>query len=735
MNKLLRENKQFILKKTVLSTHFSLFIQSSIIVSSACVSHHVFAEEQSSVNVLAPIKVTASKDTQGTAEQGYKEDTVSQVGLWQGRSLQQLPYSIQVFSNDLLKNIQATSNPDEIYRLNPTSQLSRSQYENDQPVTYTRGFRVANAYRDGMEGDQYGHGTTTEDAQKIEVFNGLSGFLYGPGNVGGLINYVTKRSTDTRLNEINLANLGGKSWYAHADFGGKFDDAGKFGYRLNLAKQGGDTAIKQQEIKKDFVSLALDWQALDSLLIQVDAMQRDYDINGGAANWNFAKGIDRLSADRLKNNISWSVPWTNNFYHSERYGAHLKWTPNQNITIRSSYLDSYSRRGTQLTTNTVTSDHTYDQTVSRVYAAGIDRMSSQQYDKRWATYVDFAFDTGQISHKLTTGLQMSDTQQKRYQKEAKEVVFKDLNLDFPVSMPKPVGQQLDRGDIQTRSHTQSKSWLIGDDITLNDQWSLLLGAAYVNIINKMGAGYDESKISPNLSISYRPHPALTTYLTYIESLEAGGIAAEEYRGARVSNAGDIFAPLKSQQIELGAKLSLGDLLLTTALFKIDKGLQYYDVGMPTAPKFVQDGRQEHQGIEFTAIGKATDHLSILGGFTWLDPEIKKQKQNPLLEGKRPPLVAQKMFKLYTEYTVPNYEALSLSAGFNHTAKSYADAENTDKLPAYTLFNVGARYQFDLKDHPMTLRLNINNLFNKHYWANESILGDPRTLVFSSSIKF
>ncbi|MFD2014246.1 TonB-dependent receptor plug domain-containing protein [Acinetobacter vivianii] len=247
---MLRENKQFILKKTVLSTHFSLFMQSSIIVSSACVSHHVFAEEQSSVNVLTPIKVTASKDTQGTAEQGYKEDTVSQVGLWQGRSLQQLPYSIQVFSNDLLKNIQATSNPDEIYRLNPTSQLSRSQYENDQPVTYTRGFRVANAYRDGMEGDQYGHGTTTEDAKKIEVFNGLSGFLYGPGNVGGLINYVTKRSTDTRLNEINLANLGGKSWYTHADFGGKFDDAGKFGYRLNLAKQGGDTAIKQQEIKK-----------------------------------------------------------------------------------------------------------------------------------------------------------------------------------------------------------------------------------------------------------------------------------------------------------------------------------------------------------------------------------------------------------------------------------------------------------------------------------------------------
>lgn len=733
VTKLLRINKLLFFKRSSLSTHLSVFMYRSVLASSTLISSTIFAEESGLVNVLAPIKVTASKDIQGSADQGYKEDTVSQVGLWQGRSLQQLPYSIQVFSEDLIKNIQASSSPDEIYRLNPTSQLSRSQYENDQPISYIRGFRLLNAYRDGMQGDQYGHGTTTEDTQKIEVLNGLSGFLYGPGNVGGVINYVTKRSTDTRLNEVNLAHLGGHNWYTHGDFGGKFDEAGKFGYRLNLAKQVGDTTIKHQEIKKDLASLALDWQASDNLLIQVDAMHRDYEINGGAANWNFAPGVKRFSADRLKNNISWSTPWTNNYYHSERYGAHLKWNPTQNITIRGSYLDSYSQRGTQLTNNTITSDQTYDQSISRVFASGIDRMTSEQLDKRWATYVDFAFDTGQISHKLTTGWQMSDTQQKRYPRDAQTVVFKDLNLNSPSQMPKPIGQQLDRGNIQTRSHSQSKSWLIGDDIQLNDQWSVLLGAAYINIINKMGSGYDESKITPNLSILYRPIPALTTYLTYIESLEAGGIAADEYRGVAVTNAGDIFGPLKSQQIELGTKLSLGDLLFTTALFKIDKGLQYYDVSTPTAPQFVQDGRQVHQGLEFTVIGKATNHLSLLGGFTWLDTEIKKQ--NPQLEGKRPPLVAQKMFKLFAEYTIPEHEALSISAGFNHTAKSYADTENTDKLPAYTLFNIGSRYQFNLKDNPLTLRLNVNNLFNKHYWANESILGDPRTIVVSGSFKF
>ncbi|MCH7391521.1 hypothetical protein [Acinetobacter dispersus] len=80
-----------------MSTQLSLFMHSSLLASSTLVSTSLFAEEVDSVNRLSPIKVTASKHSQGSAEQGYKEDTVSQLGLWQGRSLQQLPYSIQVF--------------------------------------------------------------------------------------------------------------------------------------------------------------------------------------------------------------------------------------------------------------------------------------------------------------------------------------------------------------------------------------------------------------------------------------------------------------------------------------------------------------------------------------------------------------------------------------------------------------------------------------------------------------
>jgi iron complex outermembrane receptor protein len=39
-----------------------------------------------------------------------------------------------------------------------------------------------------------------------------------------------------------------------------------------------------------------------------------------------------------------------------------------------------------------------------------------------------------------------------------------------------------------------------------------------------------------------------------------------------------------------------------------------------------------------------------------------------------------------------------------------------KVPAYTLVNTGLSYAFKLNNRDATLNGNINNLFNKKYWA-------------------
>jgi iron complex outermembrane receptor protein len=591
-------------------------------------------------------------------------------------------------------------------------------------------------YRDGLPGDQYGHGSSMEDTEKLEMLNGLSGFLYGAANVGGMVNYVSKRPSSTRLNELSLGSSGGQSWSGAVDLGGPIDTEGRWGYRLNLAKQGGETAIDSLKIQKEFISLALDWHILDNLLLQVDAMHRDYDVYGNTADWLFASGVSRLDAKRINNAVSWGQPWMNNHYESKRYGAHLTWNINPFAALRMSYLDSYSSRKTQSATNTVQADGSFSQSVSRIYADGQNRVTSRQYDQSAAGYLDLSFATGAISHKLTVGLQQVNNIQRRYQREAGSVSsYSSVDYQSPIYIAQPTGTVVDRGRLTKRSDTTNSSWLIGDDVRFNHQWSALLGLAYVNIQNHV-SDYDASKLSPNISIIYQPWPQFSTYMTYIEALENGGTAPETDNGRTVVNAGTVFDPLSSQQLEIGSKYTWNQrLALNTALFKIDKGLQYSQMIDSETSRYVQSGRQVHQGIEVTATGKITENLTLLGGFTWLDAKVKEQKQNKALENKRPAEVAKQIMKLYVEYQLPNVQHLSLNAGVNYTGKRYADSLNTDVMPSYSLFNLGARYQFKLDEDPITLRANLNNAFNKHYWANSSILGDPRSIVISATLQF
>lgn len=701
----------------------------------------VAAPRVDGATLLQAVKVEAAIATDGSAEQGYRSNKVSQVGPWQGRKLEETPYSITVISQDLIESLQATM-PDQIFRINPTTMLSRAQYEIDNPYVMVRGFTLVTPYRDGMQGDGYGYGTTTEDVERVEVLSGLSGFLYGPGNVGGLINYVSKRPTPERMTSLTVGNNGGENWYVHGDFGGPIDSDGRLGYRLNAIHQDGDTAIDNMSIKKTFFSGTLDWHVNEALLLRVDAAHRDYEVFGNQPYWSFASGIVRPSASRIDTSISYGQPWMRQYSKVERYGVHLQWAANDVLSVRAGWRESAIEGGANAAFNAIQADGTYKQTVSDRVAEGVDPMLWAVDTSVGAAFADARFSTGFIQHKLTAGVQYVTTGQERFPNYAPDINYTDLSLEHPTYFDKPMPEPIDRGTRIKVSGSTYTTWVIGDDVTFSERWSALIGLAHSTIDRDRitgpifpTSGYRDSAVTPTTSLIYKPLESVTTYASYMESLEQGGVAADEFNGQPVVNAGDVLEPLTSSQIEVGIKAKVGSMLLTAALFEIDKSLQYYDLADPARPRYVQDGRQVHRGIEFTAVGKATQQLTLIGGFTWLDAKVKEQRQNPALEGKRPAQTAETIAKLRAEYQIPGLPALTLVTGANYTGRQYANALNTDELQAYTLLDAGARYVIDVAQHPLTLRLEANNLTDKHYWANGSQTGMPRALVFSVNTQF
>lgn len=571
------------------------------------------AANQEKIGTLATAVVQSADIKDGSNEGGYISDGNTSVGVWQNRTLQETPYSINVVSNDLIKNLQATST-DQIIKINPVTQFSQPQTQLDSTTVYMRGFESVTGSRNGLTRPGNGHGIFMVEVEKVEILTGTSGFLYGAGYVGGMVNFVTKRSTEERLNSITLGNTSGSNMYLHGDFGGKFDDEGTFGYRINLLTQGGETAVKHQEIDKDLISLAFDWQVTDDLLVQVDASQRDYNLYGPQPFWELTTDLNsvtgkatRPDAKAIDNDKLWAQKWTTQHFETDRLGANLHCQLTDKITLRSAYLNEKMLRNFTFSTNVINADGSYDQRQQTRKDADQKKHSEAMF-----TYIDLAFTTGNIEHTITAGVRYSKDYNTRYNDYYSGYVttITNASLSEPIYGDEPEWGVHGTDGPYVNSQT---SYSIGDDMRFNEQWSALIGINKTRLLNKY---YDDGEympdwtedndaITPTLSLIYQPTDNISTYITYMEALEPGGWVDEDmYLGKEVINYDATLDPSVSTQYELGAKVELGGMLLTTALFEIDKALEFYTlINNGEQAEHVQDGRQVHRGIEFTATGK------------------------------------------------------------------------------------------------------------------------------------
>lgn len=691
---------------------------------------------------LPQTDVNATRIADGSAEAGYLTDSLKNVGALGGMALKDTPYSISVVSSELIRNTQATST-DDIFKLSPFTQFTSPSGAGYASSVAIRGFNDLGNLNIANDGLRFSNGSDSgnfvEEMERLEIVTGLSGFLYGPGSPGGLVNYVLKRPTYERYNSVTLGNAGGENAYVHGDFGGPIDDQGVLAYRVNVLAQDGETAIDLQNRRRKMVSLALDWNVSDDLLVQFDASYKKNQTHGLTSYWYFADQRLRPDADQLDNDKLYSQRWAFSDSEHERVGSRFNWRLNEVFSLRGAVAHDRNRTQYAYTGPTVTSPGVYSQPL---YAfAPVEREETSAY-----LFADAAFDTASIGHKVTFG----------YQGNVARVRDYTDYIPFPGPQYQPVGgngsipldetpqyakpdYSIGHGDQRLSSRTQADNLLLGDVITFNGQWSTILGVTRTRIktfsdnfvwAESFGTpsqidNYNQSKTSPNVSLIYKPLPWLTTYATYIEGLQAGGIAPNT-----ALNAGQAMAPAISEQYEVGVKAEVGEALLTLALFNIDKPNGYTN----QQQIYVQDGRQENNGLEFGITGKVTPQLTLVSGLTLLDPQVKKAA-NASIEGNKPVGVASQLAKVYAEYDLNGVPGFAVTGGAYYTGKQYVDEANHYSLPSFTTFDAGARYRLPLADNALTLRANVSNLTNKAYWLSDHFLGAPRTLTFSAQLEF
>lgn len=657
---------------------------------------------------------------------GGQMATGTQHGLFGNRSIFETPFNQRGFTREFIENFQARGLTD-VLAADPTVRPLTNGGSNFEGFLI-RGFDIGRTaiLFDGLSGLIQNYHQVVDPIERIEVLNGPRTFLNGQpptGAVGGMINLIPKRATDTPVTDLVLRYTAPGNLGAAVDLGRRFGE-GAFGVRLNAGTQGGNTAIRDQSERQDFAFLALDWRG-DRARLALDVGVQQYEIEGVRIGFSLAPGIPVPRPPR--NDRLHGQPWETDRF--ERYQAVLRGEYDLAPQWTAGLAFGYSRYDTEQRATSTTIRN----------AAGTGTAAPYRFDTYSDSFVAEAtlrgrFETGPLRHLLALSGSRS------YREGGTRIAYasaRPTNIYFPSLIPESEVPTL--LPLRRTTATEIRGFAIGDEIGIwGDRILLTAGLRWADVTTRnfdpatgrATSRYQADRVSPAVGLVVRPTSALSLYANYVEALEQGGVAP-----TTAVNAGESAPPLVSDQIEVGAKYDFGRVAVTASLFRIEKANSYVD---PATRRYTTEGRQVHQGLEFTAFGEPVPGLRILTGVTLLDAEVTRSAGGTL-DGRRPVAVPRAYGSISADWDVPWVPGLALNGSVQATGSQFVDAANSQRVRGYALLNLGARYTVTVRETPVTLRLNVLNVTGEDYYASAGfgtlLVGAPRTFLLSSAFRF
>jgi len=218
--------------------------------------------------VFAEDSFTANDDQlsiqiEGRALSYYQADEAS-LATRTNTSIDETPQSIQVITESLIED-QAALEISDLYR-----SISGVSSNNFSTVTM-RGFAQDEILYDGMKGDPYEGFSIPQlfTIEQIQVLKGPSGALYGAGEPGGVINYVTKKPTYEQVNKIEVG-VGNKDFLSGSfESSGAINEDGSQRYRVGIYSDGQDSYRNNVEEENQTIDLGYAWDLNDDTTLNL----------------------------------------------------------------------------------------------------------------------------------------------------------------------------------------------------------------------------------------------------------------------------------------------------------------------------------------------------------------------------------------------------------------------------------------------------------------------------------
>jgi Fe(3+) dicitrate transport protein len=526
---------------------------------------------------------------------------------------------------------------------------------------------------------------TLPSIEAVDIVRGGAAVHYGPNNVGGVLNLVTKpisRDFEQSIRErITVAEDTGNAYYDtyYRASGFVTDD---LGVQLQVNLQDGEGFRENSDT--DVQNIILDAQYFvndkNELDVQLQYYNVDAELPGSLSpsayrvdRTDSQRPFDAYDADMLRGTLTWTYNPTNDVEFQWRNFAHK--------ADRTFFFGQDLTSGGHWADPAGTASHVADS--PRVFYV-------------YGTEPRIIVKQG--NHTVMAGARF-----------VKEQVSFDVN----------------RLELATNNYSEVRNWnfdteayafYVSDSISLlGDRLTVTPGVRYEDVrtdfedrISNTKDENDTDKFLPGLTVGLQATDSVFLFANAQRSLVP-------VQTAQVTREGEVANEL-AWNYEIGSRVALNpNLSVSGTLFRID----YEDQVQfnRTISQYENLGETRHEGVELTADWQATPQLAVGLGYTYLDSEQLngENKGNELANAPEHHLSA------YVDYRVGPWQA-HLNA--LHVSESFSDAANTDvetsngsagELPAYTLVNTRLSREFNVGGNDLEIALAVNNLLDEEYY--------------------
>ncbi|MGP9811834.1 TonB-dependent siderophore receptor [Rhodopseudomonas sp. NSM] len=648
------------------------------------------------------------------------------LGLLGSTSAMNTPFSVVNFTSQLIENQQARTAADTL--INDSSVRTTTGANGFDDTFQIRGFPVAatDVGLNGLYGLASSQRVPAQIIERIELLKGPGALINGiaPGNsIGGGINVVTKRATETDFARLTPFFMSAASYGLHLETSRRFGANKEWGVRFNGVGRNGEASIDDGNFRSGLGALAIDYRG-ERFRWTLDAFSQNDDTD------NFRP---QVSLSSIGNVIPAAPDARSNWYP----GTKLRQKDNTVATAAeydlTDWLTAYAGVGYREGSNY----QTFPSSATAVDALGNFTVQNNYYDSYSKTVsgnVGFRsqFDTGFIGHKLNFVYS-------GYQQEYGYAYIIGNRAASNIYNPSPLPSiTAARTAPQHSADTTLQSVAVVDTMSfLNESVLLTAGVRQQNVkqdsfsitTGALTSGYDASATSPLAGIVVKPWHNVSLYANYAEGLSQGTIVTGTF-----ANTGTVLAPYKSKQQEAGIKVDWGLITTTAAVFEITRP----SLITTASNERLYDGEQRNRGVELNAYGLILPNLRGMVSATFVKPELT----NPSIASQRgndAAGVPDKTFSASLDWDTPWVQGLALNGRVIYTGSSYLTTANTVKFPDWTRLDIGARYTTTaLTGKPVTFRANIENVTGENYWLTTGTyvtVGAPRTYILSAAFDF